>query len=169
MLAMTTVPYSLRWQPQPQDPEVVRRLVASTGFFSPQEVAVAGELVEEWLARGEASGYHFLFLEQAGAVVAYACFGPVPFTDGRFDLYWIAVDQELRGQGLGRMVLAAVEARLPGLGCRRLYAETSGRPQYRPTCRFYETAGFDLDVRQRDFYRDGEDKLIYVKPMADPA
>ena len=57
-----------RTEPKPDDIAAIRRIVASTGFFRPDEIAVAVELVEERLARGlEASGYHFVFAEDATA------------------------------------------------------------------------------------------------------
>ena len=54
-------------------------------------------------------------------------------------------------------------------GGRRLYAETSGRAQYRPTRRFYRRAGFRREARLRDFYAPGDDKLIFVKELSPPS
>ena len=46
----------LRHELVPADRQAVRAIVERTGFFSPAEVDVAVELVDERLARGEASG-----------------------------------------------------------------------------------------------------------------
>lgn len=151
------------------DREVVREIVSSTGFFHPGEVLIAVELVEERLARGAASGYCFVFLEEGGRTSGYTCYGPVAGTLGSFDLYWIAVHCERRGVGLGRILLAQTEERIRAAGGRRLYAETSGRPQYRPTRRFYRQAGFRREARLRDFYAPGDDKLIFVKELPFPS
>ena len=48
------------------DEEVVRRIVASTGMFHLPEEDIAVELVAERRAKGDASGYHFLFLDRGG-------------------------------------------------------------------------------------------------------
>jgi D-alanine-D-alanine ligase len=55
-----------RWRTQvlPGDPEAVRRLVESTGFFNAEEIVIAGELVQEHLAKGDASGYFYVFAEE---------------------------------------------------------------------------------------------------------
>jgi hypothetical protein len=50
----------LRSDPQPGDEARVRSLVESTGFFRPDEVEIAVELVRERLSRGLASGYRFV-------------------------------------------------------------------------------------------------------------
>lgn len=151
----------------PEDVDAIGDILESTGFFYPDEVAVGRELAEENLAKGDqASGYLFLFALEAGRPVAYTCYGPIPGTDGRFDLYWIAVSAGLRGRGLGSRLMAATEARIKATGARLVYAETSGREQYAPTRAFYEHAGYAVAAVLTDFYRDGEDKVIYVKDLS---
>ncbi len=146
------------------DRQAVRDIVTSSGFFSAEEIDVAEELVREHLLKGEASGYLFVIAETgAGAVVGYACFGPTPCTARTHDLYWIAVREEARGQGVGRAVLARVEARLLAAGGGKLVAETSSRDQYASTRAFYTRAGFTAEARIRDYYAPGEDIVYFTK------
>jgi ribosomal protein S18 acetylase RimI-like enzyme len=158
---------TLRQEVRLSDREHVRAMVRSTAFFSAQEEEVAVELVDERLAKGEASGYHFLFLDRGPAPVAYACFGPSALHQESFHLYWIVVAQELRGQGLGPGLMRLTEERIRTLGGSRVYAETSSRDQYAPTRRFYEKCGFSVEARLKEYYSPGEDLLIYsrVLPM----
>lgn len=146
-----------------EDVDTVRRIVTSSGFFYRDEVEVAASLVEERLKVGTASGYHFLFAEEKGTVVGYACFGPIPCTGFSYDLYWIALAGPRRGQGLGSTIMTRCEEMVLTMGGTRLYVETSSRPQYDPTRRFYERNGFRLEASLRDFYHPGDDKIIYVK------
>ena len=157
--------WSLRQEVTPADREVVRAIVTSTGFFHPYEVEVAVELVEERLAKGAQSGYQFLFAEREGVVQGYACYGPIACTQASYDLFWIAVEPSARGQGLGRMLLAESEARIRQAGGLRVYAETSNRPHYAPTRRFYERSGYRREAVLKDFYAPGDDKAIYVKVL----
>jgi len=159
---------TFRQEPRPADVEPVGRLASSSGFFYPAEVAVAVELIEERLAKGLRSGYHFIFADLAGRPAAYSCFGPIACTEVSFDLYWIVVDEDLRGRGLGRELLARTEAAVAALGGRRIYVETSARPQYQPTRSFYENVGYRLEAALRDFYAPGDDKLIYLKVLPEP-
>jgi GNAT superfamily N-acetyltransferase len=143
----------------------VRRIVESTGFFYPAECDVAVELVEERLAKGEASGYYFVFAELDGRPAAYACYGPIACTVGSFDLFWIAVDQEHQRVGLGRRVLEESERLIRAAGGRRVYIETSNRAQYQPTRTFYERCGYHCEAVLKEFYGAGDDKVVYVKAL----
>jgi GNAT superfamily N-acetyltransferase len=146
-----------------RDRSAVREIVNSTGFFSAAEVDVAEELVAERLAKGEGSGYFFVFAEIKGRSVGYACYGPTPCTASTFDLYWVAVHESMRAKGLGKALLAEVEARLKGMGGGKLIAETSSRRQYAPTHRFYLSCGFWQEARIADYYAPGEDILYFTK------
>jgi len=181
---VVTVPISFRSEPRESDVHAVRDIVASTAFFHDFEIDVAVELVQERLARGLASEYHFVFADEAsperaspdaGATrprpIAYACFGPIPCTRGSFDLYWIATHAAHQGKGLGRAVfdesIRLMRAGLPDAAgtihrARRVYIETSSQTKYEPTRRFYERCGCTLEARLPDFYAPGDDKLIYV-------
>ncbi len=158
--------YSFRSDPCAADVGAVRTLVAGTGFFSPEETLMAGDLVADRLRDGEAGGYLFEFAERDGALAGYACFGPICCTDRRYDLYWIAVRSDLRGQGLGGAILARAESAMLRAGCRAVYVETSSRPLYAPTRRFYERKGYSREAELRDFYADGDHKVIYVRRFA---
>ncbi len=157
---------SFRRQVRPADAAEVRRVVVSTGFFNEEEVEVAVELVDERLAKGERSGYYFVFAEQAGRFLGYACFGPIPGSATSHDLYWIVVDDALRGQGLGRKIMAAAEADIGEMGGRRVWVDTSSRDQYAPTRAFYERCGYRLAARLEEFYAPGDDKVIFQKTLA---
>lgn len=149
----------------PDDEARVRALVAD-GMFRPEEIEIAVELVREARTRGSAaSGYWFLFVEHEGRILGYACYGPIAGTDGRFDLYWIAVDPQMRGQGIGRLLLAEAERRMAACGAKRIYVETSSTELYRATRRFYERAGYRRAAVLPDFYRTGDGKVIYVREL----
>jgi GNAT superfamily N-acetyltransferase len=148
---------------RPPDREAVGRIISATGFFRPDELAVALELVELAIEKGEASGYSFLFAEQDNEVVGYACYGPIGCTIGSYDLYWIAVDPARQRAGLGRKLVAEVEQRIRIVGGRHIYIETSGQPQYTPTRKFYERCGYQAVAVHKDFYDQGDDKWIWQK------
>src|SRR5450756_3030344 len=73
----------------------VFRILENAGNFTPEEVATALELIDEWLELGEHSGYLTYVLEardeDSSAVLGYVCFGPTPLTESTFDLYWICL------------------------------------------------------------------------------
>ena len=147
------------------DRAVIRRLAESTGFFRPDEVEIAVELVETRLKSGPASGYAFVFAEVDGQTLGYACYGPIGCTLGSYDLYWIIVDKAAQGRGLGRRLVQEVERLVAAEAGRRIYVETSNRPQYVPTRDFYLRCGYVIDAVLKDFYDDGDDKVVLVKDV----
>lgn len=153
----------LRRTPRATDVAAVGRLAAAVGVFSRTEQAVAVELIEARLEEGRGSGYHFLFADVRGRPVGYCTWGPIPMTAASFDLYWIVVDPEYRGAGLGRALLAEAERDVARRGGTAVYIETSSRAEYARTRRFYLRAGYARAARLPDFYAPGDDKVIYRK------
>lgn len=150
---------------QKGDLQAVREIIASSGFFSGSEEETAVELVEERLRKGDASGYFFLFVEEAGSVLGYTCFGPIACTLSSYDLYWIALRDAFRGKGMGKGLLQRAEVEIGRMGGTRIYVETSSRDQYLPTRRFYEKAGYGAEAVLKDFYAPGDHKVVYVKAL----
>lgn len=156
---------SFRYEPTSKDRESVREIVEATGFFYSHEVSVAVELVDERLAKGVASGYHFVFAELDGQLLGYTCYGPIPCTATSFDLYWIAVHPLAQRGGIGRRLMVESEKQICANDGERIYLDTSSRPQYEPTRMFYERCGFRVEAVLRDFYARGDDKVIFVKEV----
>ena len=131
-------------------------LLAATGAFNADEVEVALSLFD-----GD-TDYEFLgaFEEQTGRLIGYACFGATPATDGTYDLYWLAVDPAAQGRGVGSALVRAVEEKLVGRGARLLVVETSSRPDYEGTRRFYARSGYHEAARVRDFYAPADDRIV---------
>ena len=154
---------TLRGNVTAADRDAVRSVVEATGFFRPDEVLVAIELVDEYLAKGDSSGYGFLFAEVDGRVAGYVCYGPIACTLGSYDLYWIAVDPRFQGQGVGQLLLREAERRIVQQGGRHIYIETSGRHQSAPTRAFYDRSGYGIAATLPDFYDQGDDKVIWRK------
>ena len=154
-----------RQEVRPEDREAVGRHVRATGFFSEEEHLIAVELVDERLAKGEASGYFFVFAEEEDRLLGYTCFGPIPGSLHSYDLYWIAVDPKAQGRGLGKKLMAESERLMAEWGARRIYADTSSRPQYQSTRAFYLACGYVQEALLADFYAPGDGKAIFVKVL----
>jgi ribosomal protein S18 acetylase RimI-like enzyme len=157
---------SLRYTIRQDDRASIQSIVERTGFFSPEEIAIAIELVDEALLGGPESGYEFLLVDGPAGLVGYACVGPIPGTTGSADLYWLVVDPAFQGQGIGQRIMAAAEEYLRARGTRKLFVDTSGKPQYFPTIRFYERCGFVQEARLEDFFGIGDPKIIFSKRLS---
>ncbi len=145
----------------------IRTILASANAFSSREIEVATELVRENLEKGSIrSGYFFLLArDKSGRMAGFTCFGPIPCTVHSYDLYWIAVYEDCRGMGLGGNLYLKTEAQVKKRGGKKIYAETSGREDYRLTRNFYQGMGFKELCRLEEFYAPGDDKVIYGKTL----
>jgi ribosomal protein S18 acetylase RimI-like enzyme len=145
------------------DPEKVREIVTSTGFFYDFEIEVAVEIVVEALEKGVVeSGYYFIFADAGDKTVGFACTGPIACTVGSYDLFWIAVHGEFRGSGIGKKLLSKTHQFVKEMNGRILVAETSGTEKYVPTREFYLHNGYTLEAQIKDFYLPGDDKMMYI-------
>ncbi|HUX94977.1 MAG TPA: GNAT family N-acetyltransferase [Bacteroidales bacterium] len=154
---------TFRTIPEKRDINRVLEIVESTGFFYDHEVEIAAELVAERLAEGGSTGYYFVFAEVDGITVAYSCFGPITMSKTCFDLYWIVTHNDYRGKGIGKKILEETFTQARKMGCKIIIAETSGLEHYAPTRAFYNSTGFDMEARIKNFYNEGDDKLFYTK------
>jgi ribosomal protein S18 acetylase RimI-like enzyme len=93
----------------------------------------------------------------------YVCFGPTAGAEGTWDMYWLAVDPALQGRGIGRQLVTFTEDFVRERGGRMVIIETSGHARYTSTQAFYDKNRYTVEARIKDFYRPGDDRLIYVK------
>jgi ribosomal protein S18 acetylase RimI-like enzyme len=147
-----------------EDVPAVTRLLARIKEFSLEDQALALELVEAYLRDPQQGEYACIVAVGGNDVPAgYACYGPTPLTDATYDLYWIAVDPAFAGQGIGTCLLQRIEDLVLAANGRLVVIETSSSPEYVATRQFYLKNGYSLAEAIRDFYRDGEDRVTYVK------
>jgi len=139
------------------------QLTRGTGLFREEEVATAVELLDESLAGDD--DYQFVGAFENEQLVGYACWGPTPGTETTHDLYWIVVDREHQGRGIGTQLLVEVEQRLTTRDARLIVVETSSRPDYEPTRGFYETRGYTRTATIPGYYAPGDDLVIYTKDL----
>ena len=152
-----------------RDRSRIEEIVVSSGRFNRDEIATALELVDEALGKGEESGYIIRVLEVGKehlSVQGYVCYGPTPLTQGVYDLYWIAIDPGVQGKGFGRRLIEYVEGDIVKCRGRMLLIETSSQESYGDTIRFYKKTGYKLVARIKNFYRIGDDKLVFSKELA---
>lgn len=148
------------------DADAIEALTRATSVFSPEEVMVARELLEENLARGEEpSGYYFIFADGVGGLDGYACYGPIPMTAGRYELYWIAVHPSAGRSGLGKRLARATEEAVRAMGGSHMFATTSTRAEYGAAHLFYQAQGYRQMADVTDYFSDGDGMAMFGKKL----
>jgi ribosomal protein S18 acetylase RimI-like enzyme len=141
-------------------------MVSEGETFRPDEVSCAIELLDAALAQAEGNTYEVLVADDgAGRAVGYVCFGQTPMTESTFDLYWLVVSAAERGKGLGRALVAGFEDHLRQRGARTIRVETSSLEGQGGASRFYASTGYQRAGVIPDFYRPGDDLLIFAKAL----
>ena len=158
--------------PSPADRARLIEIISQGAVFRQEEVPCAIELLDGALAQAEGNTYEALVAvpedDAAGdQPITYACFGATPMTEGTYDLYWLVVAAEARGQGLGRGLLGAIEDQLRGRGIRLVRIETSSLEGQGGAARFYGQAGYRQVGLIADFYRRGDDLITFAKVLED--
>lgn len=149
-----------------RDLSLLRDILESTGYFYEEEINIALELAGKNLKNGpEKSGYSFEIAELEGRMIAFACYGKIPGTKDSFDLYWIAVHEDHRGKGIGRLLLRRVEDIVSDMSGKHIWLGVSSRPLYNATRKFYRSLGYRVTAELYDFYAQNDNKIIFVKRL----
>lgn len=148
-----------------RDKPAVIQMLRNMPEFNPAEVIVAEEVLDDYLRDSIRSGYHVFVAETGSSIVGYICYGPTPLTEGTWDIYWLAVAPNQQRKGIGKSLLTFAEGNIKETSGRIAIIETSSRPEYEATARFYRTLGYELACHITDFYAPNDDKLILIKRL----
>lgn len=153
----------------PGDKEQIRRILTETKHFNDDEIKVAIELIDVYLNDEKQQDYIIYTYENdskaadQSSVGGYICYGKRPLTDWTYDLYWIAVDPNIHGKGLGSKLVKHMEEDLKSVSGKLILIETSGKAEYENERKFYTKNGYEVQTIIKDFYRSGDDLYIYRK------
>lgn len=141
------------------------KILQNTPEFKPSEVVVAEEVIDGYLRDPVNSGYYTLVAEADSIVTGYISYGPTPLTEDTWDVYWMAVAREKRGQGIGGALMEVAEGEIRKAQGRMAIIETSSTLAYEKTRHFHLGHGYEVIARIPDFYAPGDDKLILQKRL----
>jgi GNAT superfamily N-acetyltransferase len=146
-----------------KDKSAILRILQNTPEFLPAEIVVADEVIDSYLFNPDESGYFILVSEVDSKIGGYVCYGATPLTEDTWDIYWIAVDHQMQGLGIGKSLIAAAEEKIKHARGRLIIIETSSKPGYERTNHFYVAQGYKAACQIIDFYSIGDNKIMYEK------
>lgn len=146
------------------DVRSIRKILIDTNHFNDEEINVALELIDIYIRDKNQKDY-LVYVHEPNEknITGYICYGKRPLTEGTYDLYWIAVNPEYHGKGIGSKLVQFMEDYLSQRNANLILIETSGKDSYENERRFYEKNGYLIQTVIKDFYRANDDLYIYHK------
>ena len=149
----------------PNDKKAILAIADAVGIFTPPELEQTSDVLEEYFGGDREGGQEWLVYDDDG-VKGVTYYAPELYTDGVWNLYFLAVDPQFQSRGIGTQLVQYVEQSLADKGERLLLIDTSSLPSYEGTRAFYRKLEYEQVASIRDFYRAGEDKIIFLKALS---
>ncbi len=151
----------------PDDTTAVMALAEAIGLFTPQELEALGGMLSEYFDGNLSKDCFWIVYDDHRGPVGTAYCAPEAYASGTWNLYFIAVHPSHQGKGYGGKLLEYVETTLAERGERLLLVETSGLPELERARKFYRKNGYEEEARIREFYKAGDDKIVFRKLLSD--
>ncbi|PSB49737.1 GNAT family N-acetyltransferase [Cyanosarcina cf. burmensis CCALA 770] len=149
----------------PDDTTALIALANATGLFESNQLEELSAMLSDYFG-GNSDSDRFWIVDDDNGPVGVAYCEMERMTDGTWNLQLIAIRPDCQGQGRGTTLLHHVEQMLTANGGRVLLVETSGLPDFERTRMFYRKCGYGEEARIRDFYKTGDDKIVYRKALS---
>jgi len=151
-------------------PTIASDVAALKGIIDATDL-FPSELLEDMIAPffGVPCEERWLTAVAADALAGVAYFVRERMTEGTWNLLLTAVHPNLQRRGIGTELMRFIEDTLTANGERILIVETSGLPAFLSTREFYQHIGYEEEARIRDFYKSGEDKVVFRKTLSSKA
>ncbi len=140
-------------------------LIIAIELFPPDEIRELAEMITTYL-NSEVKRQFWMVDDDAESGLSGVVYcEPEQMTQGTWNLRLIGVHRKRRGEGRGKRLLERTEAMVLQRNGRILIVETSATESFENTRAFYAKCGYTEEARIRDFYKDGDDKVVFWKAL----
>jgi ribosomal protein S18 acetylase RimI-like enzyme len=143
------------------DIDGLKEVCDSSGLF-PSEYL--DEMISDYFNNVDTQDIWFAYFEESKPVAIGYCV-PEKFTDGTFNLLAIGVSQDSHRKGIASKMMKYIELLLKNKDGRILIVETSTDDAQIGARKFYKKIGYTQEAVIRDFWKDGEDKIVFWKKL----
>jgi ribosomal protein S18 acetylase RimI-like enzyme len=146
-----------------KDRPALLKMIESTPEFNAMDRMVAMEVIDDYLADPQNSGYTTLIAEVNSHFAGYICYGLNTMTKGTWDIYWLAVAPDMQNRSIGGKLMELAEKDIQASGGKLIILEVSSLPINDKTHKFHLKGGYKYIFTIKDFYGPGDDKVMYEK------
>ncbi|MEI6487916.1 MAG: GNAT family N-acetyltransferase [Bacteroidota bacterium] len=122
------------------------------------------EMISDYLNNADSEEIWFTYIENKTPTAIGYCV-PEKLTEGTYNLLAIGVLKEWQGKGIASEMMKYIELLLKQKGGRILIVETSSDDAQIAARNFYKKIGYSQEAVIRDFWKDGEDKIVFWKRL----
>jgi ribosomal protein S18 acetylase RimI-like enzyme len=122
------------------------------------------EMISDYFNNLETQDIWYAYIDQNIPVAIGYCV-PEKLTDRTYNLLAIGVSKDFQRQGIASEMMKYIEQFLKNSGGRILIVETSTDDAQIGARNFYKTIGYTHTATIKDFWSDGEDKIVFWKKL----
>lgn len=141
-------------------------IVEGSGQFDADGLGHVRATLEAHLAGGSEGVW---LTADDGEPVGVAYCAPEPVTSGTWNLLMLWMRADRHGRGHGAALVEQIQTEIERRGARLLIVDTSALPAFAAARSFYSRCGFTHEATIRNFFADGDDKVILTKRLSGSA
>ncbi|MBL0009551.1 MAG: GNAT family N-acetyltransferase [Saprospiraceae bacterium] len=143
------------------DIDGLKKVADSSGLF-PSEYL--DEMISDYFSNPETQDIWFAYIDNDKTAAIGYCV-PEKLTDGTYNLLAIGVSQDSQRIGIASQMMNYIEQLLKQKHGRILIVETSSDDAQIGARNFYKKIGYTQAAVIKDFWKDGEDKIVFWKKL----
>jgi ribosomal protein S18 acetylase RimI-like enzyme len=143
----------------------VLQVIKEVDLFNAGELEYMTGLVDAYIAGSSEEGHYWIVAYTNDTLIGVAYYAPENFAQEVYNLYFLGIKPQNQGQGTGTKMIKYIESELKEAEQRILLVETSGLPEFENTRNFYLKQGFVREGVIREYYKAGDDKVIFWKKL----
>jgi ribosomal protein S18 acetylase RimI-like enzyme len=146
---------------KPSDMEGLRRVIISSELFP---VEYLDEMIADYLNNPNSQDVWFTCIDGTLPTAVGFCI-PEKFTSGTYNLLALGVLKGVQRTGVATKMMQFLEKKLREMGARVLIVETSSDDAQRAARGLYFKIGYTEIAVIKDFWSEGEDKIVFWKKL----
>lgn len=122
------------------------------------------EMISDYFNNPDTQDIWFTYIDDNKQIAIGYCV-PERLTDGTYNLLAIGVSQDIQRRGIASQMMNYIEQLLKQKDGRLLIVETSSDDAQNGARDFYQKIGYTQAAIIKDFWKDGEDKIVFWKKL----
>ena len=143
------------------DLDSLKIVLDSCGLF-PSEYL--DDMISDYFHNLDTNEIWFTYVENDSPISIGYCI-PEKSTSGTYNLLAIGVSENHQRKGVAVEMMNFIEQKLKTIGARVLIVETSSDDAQIGARNLYQKLGYNQEAVIRDFWNEGEDKIVYWKKL----